>query len=88
MVLASYIRPFDAKQQIYVLNGKKDTEEIRLCDLDHFADTVMQLAQEYEVSEVELHGNVDLCKNTKKQINLAEKTKYNKNTIKVIIKGV
>ena len=87
MILASYIRPFDAKQKIYVLDGKKETEDIRICDLTEFSDTVMQLINEYNISEVELHGNQDICEETKKKITIAEKTKYNKNNLKVTVKG-
>lgn len=88
MILASYIRPFDAKQKIYVLNGKQETEEIRLCDLDEFSDTIMQLINEYEINELELHGNEDICDQTKKRISIAEKAKYNRNNLKITLKGV
>lgn len=88
MILASYIRPFDAKQKIYVLNGKHETEEIRLCDLEHFSDEIMQLINEYNVSELELHGNTEICEQTKKLVSIAEKTKYNKSNLKITLKGV
>ena len=87
MLLASYIRPFDAKQKIYVLEKKKNTEEIRLADLDTYSDTVMQLIAEYAVDEIELHGNEDMCDKIKKDILNAEFTKYNNNQLKIAIKG-
>ena len=87
MLLASYIRPFDAKQKIYVLDNKKNTEEIRLADLDTYSDTVMQLIAEYSVNEVELHGNEDICDKIKKDILNAEFTKYNNNQLKITLKG-
>ena len=87
MLLASYIRPFDAKQKIYVLDNKKNTEEIRLADLDTYSDTVMQLIAEYSIDEVELHGNEDLCNKIKKDILNAEFTKYNNNQLKITLKG-
>lgn len=87
MLLASYIRPFDAKQKIYVLNNKKDTEEIRLADLDTYSDTIMQLVAEYAVDEIELHGNEDMCDKIKKDILNAEFTKYNNNQLKITLKG-
>lgn len=88
MLLASYIRPFDAKQKIYVLDNKKNTEEIRLADLDTYSDTVMQLIAEYSIDEVELHGNEDICDKIKKDILNAEFTKYNNNQLKITVKGV
>ena len=87
MLLASYIRPFDAKQKIYVLDNKKNTEEIRLADLDTYSDTVMQLITEYSIDEVELHGNEDICDKIKKDILNAEFTKYNNNQLKITLKG-
>jgi hypothetical protein len=87
MILASYIRPFDAKQKIYVLDKKKDTEEIRLADLDTYSETIMQLIAEYNVNEIELHGNETVCEKIKKDILQAEFAKYNNNQLKVEIKG-
>ena len=87
MLLASYIRTFDAKQKIYVLDNKKNTEEVRLADLDTYSDTVMQLIAEYSVDEVELHGNEDICDKIKKDILNAEFTKYNNNQLKITLKG-
>ena len=49
MLLATYIRPFDAKQKIYVLDNKKNTEEIVLTDLGNYAKTIMELTLEYYV---------------------------------------
>ena len=88
MILASYIRPFDAKQKIYVLNNNnKDTEEIRLADIDTYANTVMQLIAEYNVTELELHGGEDYCKKIKEDVLAAEMTKYNNNQLKITLKG-
>ena len=87
MLLASYIRPFDAKQKIYVLDKKKNTEEIRLADLDTYSDTVMQLVAEYIVDEIELHGNEGICDKIKKDILNAEFIKYNNNQLKITLKG-
>lgn len=88
MILASYIRPFDAKQKIYVLGHKQDTEEVRLADLDTYSDTIMQLIAEYNISEIQLYGNEDLCGKLKSDILTAEFTKYNNNQLKIELKGV
>ena len=88
MILASYIRPFDAKQKIYVLDKQKNTEEIRLADLNGYAEQIMQLITEYNIEELELHGNEDLCSKVRDDVVKAEFTKYNNNQLKVSLKGV
>ena len=87
MVLASYIRPFDAKQKIYVLDNKKNTEEIVIADLDNYADTIMQIITQYQIDGIELHGNENICEKIKKDILATEFTKYNNNQLKIEIKG-
>jgi len=88
MILASYIRPFDAKQKIYVLNGKRDVEEVRLADLSTYSNTILQLLQEYGVEELQLHGNEEICNKVTQDIQSAEMTKYNNNQLKITFKGV
>lgn len=88
MILASYIRPFDAKQKIYVLDKQKNTEEIRLADLNGYAEQIMQLITEYNIEELELHGNEDICSKVRDDVVKAEFTKYNNNQLKVSLKGV
>lgn len=88
MILASYIRPFDAKQKIYVLDDKKNTEEIRLADLDTYSDTVMQLITEYNIEKMELHGNFNICLRVKQEIESAEFTKYKNNQLEITLEGV
>lgn len=87
MLLATYIRPFDAKQKIYVLDNKKNTEEIVLTDLGNYAKTVMELTLEYNVDEIELHGNEDICRNVKEEVLREEFAKYNNNELKITLKG-
>ena len=88
MILASYIRPFDAKQKIYVLDNKLNTEEVRLTSLEKYTEAVMQLIAEYDVSVLELHGKEEFCSKLQKDIIKAEQTKYNKNKIKIELRGV
>lgn len=87
MILATYIRPFDAKQKIYVLDNKKNTAEIRLTDISQYAATIMQLITEYNITELELHGNDQICTKVKQEVQAAEMIKYNKNKLKVTLKG-
>lgn len=88
MILASYIRPFDAKQKIYVLDDKQNTEEVRLADLSSYDKTIMQLITEYAISELQLHGNDDICRRVKQEIESAEMNKYKNNQLKITLKGV
>lgn len=87
MILASYLRPFDAKQKIYVLDTEHDTEEIRLVSLEHYEDEIMQLITEYSISELQLHGAEPLCQEVKDRILKAEMTKYNNNQLVITLKG-
>ena len=88
MILASYIRPFDAKQKIYVLDEKKNTEEIRLADLSNYADEVMQLITEYNIDTLELHGPIDVCQKTRERIVAKETSKFSNNRLKIVyVKG-
>ena len=86
MKLASYIRPFDVKQKIYVLDNKSNTEEIRLSNLEDFDETVMQLMREYNIDCVELHGQKDFCSYVAEKIQSQQITSYGANTVPIIIK--
>lgn len=88
MILASYIRPFDAKQKIYVLDEKRNTEEVRLADLANYSNEIMQLITEYNISELQLHGNDEICTKVRQDIQKTEFSKYNNNQLKITLKGV
>lgn len=88
MKLASYIRPFDVNQKIYVLGGDYETEELKLAPLTSFDQAVMELTNIYNIDELELHGDEAFCEKIKDRVAKAELSKYNKNQIKIVIKGV
>lgn len=88
MILAGYIRPFDAKQKIYVLDSDKDTQEVRLADLSNYSTEIMQLITEYNVTELKLFGNFNICLKVKDDIQRTEFSKYNNNQLKITIEGV
>ncbi len=88
MKLASYIRPFDVNQKIYVLNDRFETEELRLVKLEDFPNAVMELINIYNVNELELHGNENFCAKLQRDIQKEELDKYNKNNLKILLKGV
>ena len=87
MKLASYIRPFDVNQKIYVLDGY-DTEDFRLAPLSTFEQAIMELMNLYPVEELELHGDENFCIKIKERVKDAELTRYNRNNLKVTLKGV
>lgn len=89
MILASHIIPFDAIQKIYVLtDNERDTIEMVPVKLHCYENAVMELCNTYDIKKIELHGNVDFCEKIKEKVAKAEFTKYNKNKIDIILKGV
>lgn len=89
MVLISCIRPFDAKQKIYVfLDNKEDVEDVRLCSLENYADTVMQLSKEYGITGLDLYGFETVCNKIKQDILQKEMNLYNNNQLIITYKGV
>ncbi len=88
MILVSYIRPFDAKQKIYVLDEKnKDAIDLSLTSLKNFADEILFMAEAYKINDVELHGNTIFAEKAKKDIQAKEYVKYEKNKLNIEIKG-
>ena len=89
MILVSCIRPFDAKQKIYVFsNDKENVEEIRLCSLENYAKAVMQLSKEYGINSVDLYGLETICNKVKQDILEEEMCQYNNNQLIINYKGV
>ena len=87
MTLASYIRPFDGRQVIFVLDEEtKDTVERVTSSMEDFADTVMELLNTYTITKLNLHGSSRYCQKIKTDIETKELTKYSQN--KLIIKLV
>ena len=88
MFLVSYIRPFDAKQQIYVLADDKEVEEIRLTSLEKYSNEILQLIAEYQgITNLDLYGVESLCNKLKEEIMIEEATKYNSNRLIINYKG-
>lgn len=88
MFLISYIRPFDAKQQIYVLSNNKEVEEIRLTSLERYSNEILQLITEYQdITNLDLYGVESLCNKLKEKITIEEATKYNSNRLIINYKG-
>lgn len=90
MILISHIRPFDAKQKIYVFDDNGlNTEEIKLASLENFSSIIMQLMTEYSnIKELNLYGNRSYCEQIQKDIHEAEMTRYNNCKLEINYKGV
>ena len=88
MFLVSHIRPFDARQQIYVLADNKEVEEIRLTSLEKYSNEILQLIAEYQdITNLDLYGAENLCNKLKEKIMIEEATKYNSNKLIINYKG-
>ena len=88
MKLVSYIRPFDAKQKIYVLDEKTmDSIDLALTSLKNFADEIMLMAETYKIKDVDLFGNYQLAEKAKREIQARELVKYNQYRMNIGVKG-
>lgn len=89
MKLISTIRPFDAKQVIYIMdNTQKEEIDIRTTSLEDFDKTIIELTELYpEINYIRLRGNVDFCTKIKANIIQAENNKYNQNKLTIDITG-
>ena len=89
MKLISTIRPFDAKQVIYIMdNTQKEEIDIRTTSLEDFDNTIIELTELYpEINYIRLRGNVDFCTKIKTNIIQAEINKYNQNKLTIDITG-
>ena len=88
MILVSHIVPFDMIQKIYVLDIERNTIEMVPTNLCSYEDSVMELCNTYDVKKIELYGSENFCEKIKDKIAKAEFTKYNKNKIDIVLKGV
>lgn len=85
MRLATYIRPFDAKQVIYVLDNNSNTVEMVSCDFSKYAEEVMQLITQYNIEKLNLQGSEEICNQIKRKVQSAEFNKYNNNQLVIIV---
>lgn len=86
MILATCIRPFDAKQLIHVINDNQETAETCITSFEEYGNTVIQLMTEYNITELQLHGPRQFCEKTAKDVREAEMAKYNDNHLIINIK--
>lgn len=90
MILATHIRPFDAKQVVYVLSDDYDIEESQLCDLSQLTETIMGFVSSpsYNIKKIEFHGPKQFCIKEKSNIEkTADFYKYCANSIEILVKS-
>ena len=85
MKIIGLINPVAPFQEIYVYeNGNK--VDVVNSKVDMIADTVINLAKRYNVSDIELFGAKSYAAGISKQIQEAELSMYNKNVLNITIK--
>ena len=78
--IVSVIRPFTLKQNIFVYeDGNKI--DVASVDLETIADKIVELANQYEIKNIQLIGAKNFSKGIENKINEAEMTKYGKNDL-------
>lgn len=80
--IVSVIRPFTIQQNVFVYNGS-NTISVSVAEMDNIEKTILNLANEYDVNEVELVGAKKFTSGIKDKIVEAEMNKYNENKLNI-----
>lgn len=81
--MISLIQPFVVKQTILVYNDKEKIDTI-LTSLDDFAETVYQIADEYDCSQLKFIGTTKFARGIGKKIEDLGLTKYTNQKIEIL----
>ena len=84
MELVTIIRPYDAKQVVYVFDDGGNECEGRSVNLENIISEFELLSKEYDVNRITLKGSNVYCLKIKENIDNNNITKYDKK-IEVII---
>lgn len=80
--IISVIKPFTYTQNIFVYeNGKKI--DVISTNTDDLPNKIIDLADEYETSDIKLVGSSKFSKGIQGKIEIAEMTRYNKNMLNI-----
>jgi hypothetical protein len=85
MKIIGIIKPFELKQQFYVYDNGNKIDAIEI-GMDEIVDNIFTLKDKYNIKQLELVGAKTYSAGISKQIKEAELTKYNNNTLEIIIK--
>lgn len=82
--IVGLIKPFDLKQNFYVYEdgNKIDTA---LPKIDEIGNTVLSLADKYNITQVDLVGSKQFNKGLRKKLQEEEMTKFNSNKLTINI---
>ena len=80
--IMSIIKPFILEQNVIVYeDGNKI--DVASCNLNELPETMLQLATQYELTNIELAGPVSYLKGIQKQIQELEMSTYSTNNIEI-----
>lgn len=86
MTLAGYIRPFDGRQVIFVLDSSThDTVDQVTTNIDNYGNAIVDLLSIYDIDKLNLHGPVQYCSKIREDIKAKELAKYSKNKLNIVI---
>jgi hypothetical protein len=86
MKIVGIIRPFEVKQHFYVYENGNKIDAVDAATVDEIVNTVFTLKDKYNINQLELVGAKTYSTGISKQIKEAELTKYNNNTLEIIVK--
>lgn len=85
MKIVTMIKPFSFTHNICVYDGEELVKSISTTT-NKLEESFTSLAQEFNLTDVEIYGPTIYTKGIKNQIEKAELNKYNKNTLNIILK--
>lgn len=80
--IVSIIKPFILEQNIFVYEDGNKIDALS-CNLNELPRTMLQLATQYELTNIELAGPVSYLKGIQKQIQELEMSTYETNNIEI-----
>ncbi len=82
--ILSVIKPFILEQNIFVYEDGNKIDVVS-CNINELPNNILQLANQYELNNIELAGPTSYLKGIKKQIQELELTTYETNNLEIKI---
>lgn len=83
MKIVSVIKPFTYTQNLFVYDNSGGKIDTVLTSLDDLLNNLFDLVNKYEITDIQLIGNLKFLKGIKEDIENAEITRYNKNMLNI-----
>lgn len=83
--IVTLVTPVAFEQDIVVYEDNNKIDFVKT-DMDHFYETMVNLVQQYEVSEIRLLGAKKYANGIKDKLSEEILTKYTKNEVNIIVK--